>query len=64
MARGIRFANEIAVGTVWLSNALTLAPELPWTGYKESGIGEENSLYGLLEYTNLKRVHVDLTQPK
>jgi acyl-CoA reductase-like NAD-dependent aldehyde dehydrogenase len=64
MARGMRFANEIAVGTVWLSNALTLAPELPWTGYKESGIGEENSLYGLLEYTNLKRVHVDLTLTK
>jgi betaine-aldehyde dehydrogenase len=60
MARGIRFANEIQAGTVWLSNALSLAPELPWTGYKESGIGEENSLYGLLEYTNLKRVHVDL----
>jgi acyl-CoA reductase-like NAD-dependent aldehyde dehydrogenase len=64
MARGMRFANEITVGTVWLSNALTLAPELPWTGYKESGIGEENSLYGLLEYTNLKRVHVDLTLTK
>ena len=60
MARGMRFANEVQAGTVWLSNALSLAPELPWTGYKESGIGEENSLYGLLEYTNLKRVHVDL----
>jgi acyl-CoA reductase-like NAD-dependent aldehyde dehydrogenase len=64
MARGMRFANEIAAGTVWLSNALSLAPELPWNGYKESGIGKENSLYGLYEYTNLKRVHVDLATPK
>ena len=40
------------------------APELPWGGYKESGIGKENSLYGLLEYTNLKRVQVDLMMPK
>jgi acyl-CoA reductase-like NAD-dependent aldehyde dehydrogenase len=64
MARGMRFAHEIAVGTVFLSNGLTLAPELPWSGYKESGIGEENSLYGLYEYTNLKRVQVDLTTPK
>ena len=64
MARGMRFANEIAAGTVWLSNALSLAPELPWSGYKESGIGEENSLYGLYEYTNLKRVHIDLMTPK
>ena len=64
MARGMRLANEIQAGTVWLSNALSLAPELPWTGYKESGIGEENSLYGLLEYTNLKRVHIDLKMPQ
>jgi acyl-CoA reductase-like NAD-dependent aldehyde dehydrogenase len=63
MARGMRFANKIQAGTVWLSNALSLAPELPWSGYKESGIGKENSLYGLLEYTNLKRIHVDLKTP-
>jgi acyl-CoA reductase-like NAD-dependent aldehyde dehydrogenase len=64
-ARGIRFANEIAAGTVWLNNTRAgSGPELPWGGYKESGIGKESSLYGLYEYTNLKRVHVDLMTPK
>jgi acyl-CoA reductase-like NAD-dependent aldehyde dehydrogenase len=64
MARGMRFANEIVAGTVFLSNSFSFAPELPWGGYKESGIGKELSLYALYEFTNLKRVQVDLTMPK
>ena len=62
-ARGIRFANEIQAGTVVLNNSGSGGPELPWGGYKESGIGKEGSLYGLYDYTNLKRIHVDLMTP-
>jgi acyl-CoA reductase-like NAD-dependent aldehyde dehydrogenase len=64
MARGMRFANEIAVGTVRLNNSRAGGPELPWGGYKESGIGIEGSLYGLYDYTNIKRIQVDLMTPK
>jgi len=60
IARGIRFANEIQAGTVWVSTGFPGGPELPWGGFKESGIGKEGSLYGLYEYTNLKRIQVDL----
>ena len=63
-ARGMRLANSLSVGTVWLNNSVSMGPELPWGGYKESGFGKEGSLYGLYEYTNLKRVHVDLMAPK
>jgi len=63
-ARAIRFANKIAAGTVVLNNAGSGGAELPWGGYKESGIGKEGSLYGLYEYTNLKRIQVDLMTPK
>jgi betaine-aldehyde dehydrogenase len=59
-ARGMRFANELQAGTVWLNNSIGGGPELPWGGYKESGYGKEGSLYGLYEYTNLKRIAVDL----
>ena len=62
-ARGIRFANEIKAGTVVLNNSGSGGPELPWGGYRESGIGKEGSLYGLYDYTNLKRIHVDLMTP-
>jgi len=63
-ARGMRFANELQAGTVRIGNTRGGGPELPWGGYKESGIGKEGSLYGLYEYTNLKRIQVDLTAPK
>jgi len=64
VARGMRFANEIQAGTVRINNTRGGGPEFPWGGYKESGIGKEGSLYGLYEYTNLKRIQVDLTAPK
>ena len=63
IARGMRFANEIAAGTVQLGQGRGNGPEFPWCGYKESGIGKEGSLYGLYEFTNLKRVQVDLVPP-
>jgi acyl-CoA reductase-like NAD-dependent aldehyde dehydrogenase len=62
-ARAMRFANEIQAGTVQIGQRRSGGPELPWGGYKESGIGKEGSLYGLYEYTNLKRIHVDLMTP-
>jgi acyl-CoA reductase-like NAD-dependent aldehyde dehydrogenase len=64
MARAMRFANEIQAGTVVLGQGRGGGPEFPWGGYKESGIGKEGSLYGMYEFTNLKRVQVDLVSPK
>jgi acyl-CoA reductase-like NAD-dependent aldehyde dehydrogenase len=64
MARGMRFANEIQAGTVGLGQGRGGGPEFPWGGYKESGIGKEGSLYGMYEFTNLKRIQVDLVSPK
>ncbi len=63
MARAMRFANEIQAGTVVLGQGRGGGPEFPWGGYKESGIGKEGSLYGMLEFTNLKCVQVDLVAP-
>ena len=59
-ARGIRFVNELQAGTVTVGNVHGRDLDLPWGGYKESGIGKEHSLYGLYEYTNLKRVQIDI----
>ena len=63
-ARGMRFANELQAGTVQIGHSAGSGPELPWGGYKESGIGKEGSLYNLYEYTNLKRIQVDLRTTK
>jgi acyl-CoA reductase-like NAD-dependent aldehyde dehydrogenase len=37
--------------------------ETPWGGFKESGFGKENSMYGLEEYTQLKVVSVGMSDP-
>ena len=63
-ARGMRFSNDLQAGTVWLNNSIGGGPELPWGGYKESGYSKEGSLYGLYEYTNIKRVAVDIRSLK
>ena len=64
MARGMRFANKIQAETVGLGQGRGGGgPEFPWGGFKESGIGKEGSLYGML-FTNLKRIAVDLVTPK
>jgi acyl-CoA reductase-like NAD-dependent aldehyde dehydrogenase len=61
----MRFANQIQAGTVGLGQGRGGGgPEFPWGGFKESGIGKEGSLYGMLEFTNLKRIAVDLVTPK
>ena len=63
-ARGMRFANKIAAGTVTIGRTPGRDQDLPWGGFKESGIGKEHSVFGLYEYTNLKRIQVDLTLKK
>ena len=63
-ARGMRFANKIAAGTVTIGRTPGRDQDLPWGGFKESGIGKEHSMFGLYEYTNLKRIQVDLTLKK
>ncbi len=44
-------AQRLETGTVWINNVQTLAPTVAFAGHKQSGIGVENSLDGLLEYT-------------
>ncbi len=57
--KGIRFANEIQAGTVWINGEI-LGAEYPWGGYKESGFGKENSILGLEEYVQIKAISFDL----
>lgn len=59
--RGIRMANEIQSGTVWINGTL-LSTEYPWGGYKESGIGKELGLLGLEEYVQTKTIVVDIAK--
>ena len=55
MTRGMRFTNQLHAGTVNV-NTQVLTNDLPWGGYKESGIGKEGGEAGLLCYTQQKMV--------
>jgi acyl-CoA reductase-like NAD-dependent aldehyde dehydrogenase len=57
-ARVERFVRELEVGTVFQNRCDTLDPSLPWTGWKESGLGSTLSRYGFLHLTRRKSVHL------
>jgi betaine-aldehyde dehydrogenase len=63
-ARGMRLAEGIEAGAVWINEHMLMSPALPWGGIKESGIGREKTLLGLEEFTQLKSVYVDLNETK
>jgi acyl-CoA reductase-like NAD-dependent aldehyde dehydrogenase len=62
MVKAISFAKKLRAGTIYINDHLTIGPEMPWGGFRESGIGKENSIVGLQDYTQLKLIAVELTQ--
>ena len=55
--RAERFARDVEAGTVYQNRCDYLDPALPWTGWKESGIGSTLSRYGYLALTKRKSIH-------
>ncbi len=62
--RAISVANRIKAGTVWINDYHLISAEAPFGGYKQSGLGRELGVYGLHEYTEVKHIHVDLTNSR
>jgi aldehyde dehydrogenase (NAD+) len=60
----IEVAKRIRTGTVWINDHHIILPRAPFGGYKQSGIGREHGIYGLMAYTELKHIHVDLMQKR
>jgi aldehyde dehydrogenase (NAD+) len=51
-----RMSNALEAGTVWINCYNVFFNELPFGGYKQSGIGREMSEYALREYQQVKTV--------
>jgi aldehyde dehydrogenase (NAD+) len=62
--RALGAARRIRTGTMSVNGGLWYAPDAPFGGYKQSGIGRELGSYGLDEYTEVKHVHWDLGTPR
>jgi 1-pyrroline dehydrogenase len=59
-ARALDLARRLQFGTVWVNDHLPVVPEMPHGGFKQSGNGNDMSVYSLEEYTELKHVMVNL----
>ncbi|KAJ5885478.1 Aldehyde dehydrogenase N-terminal [Penicillium taxi] len=50
--RATRIADQLQSGSVWVNNHFAVAPGIPFGGHKQSGLGVEWGLSGLLSYCN------------
>ena len=53
-------ARNVRAGTIWVNSYMDGYPELPFGGYKESGLGRELGRYTLDEFCELKTVQVHM----
>ncbi len=54
--KAFAIAQRIASGTVWVNETQHLSPTAAFGGMKQSGVGIEGGLEGLLEYTNAQTI--------
>ncbi len=59
--RAHRVAAKLRAGTIWINAYRVLAPNMPFGGFGASGIGRENGIDAVYEYTENKSVFVELT---
>lgn len=55
-ALALRVASRLETGNVWINEALALSPFAAFGGRKQSGLGVENGIEGLRQYTEPKTV--------
>lgn len=58
--KAILVARRLRSGTVFVNTFLETSVQMPFGGFKHSGIGRENGLDGLLEYTEVKSTFIKL----
>ncbi|MDI9313551.1 MAG: betaine-aldehyde dehydrogenase [Hydrotalea sp.] len=60
LQQGHRVAAKLETGTIWINNFNITPIEMPFGGYKESGLGRENAKAVLESYTQIKSVYVEM----
>jgi acyl-CoA reductase-like NAD-dependent aldehyde dehydrogenase len=51
-------ADRVQSGQVWVNQHIAIGPHIPMAGFKNSGLGVEQSVEGLVEYTQLQVVNI------
>ncbi len=60
LQRAHRVVARLEAGTIWINNYNITPIEMPFGGYKQSGIGRENGHAAIEHYTQLKSVYVEM----
>jgi (Z)-2-((N-methylformamido)methylene)-5-hydroxybutyrolactone dehydrogenase len=61
LQRGLRMSQAIKAGNIWLNTYRNISFNVPFGGYKASGVGRENGLEALHDFTQVKSVWVELS---
>lgn len=62
VTRAHRVIRELRAGITWVNTYHPTYNEMPWGGYKQSGIGRELGLYGIEGYLETKQVNINLDE--
>lgn len=60
MKRGLRMAQKVKSGTLWINTYQVLSPTVPFGGYKQSGLGRENGIQALNNFLETKSIICNL----
>lgn len=60
LSRAMSVSRRLRSGTVYVNAYLETMPQLPFGGMKDSGLGRENGLDGILEFMEVKSIYVKL----
>jgi betaine-aldehyde dehydrogenase len=60
LSRAHRVIHLLEAGICWINTWGESAAEMPVGGYKQSGVGRENGISSLAQYTRIKSVQVEL----
>ena len=60
LATALRAAERCEAGSVWVNDIHRSYDQVPFGGYKQSGLGREKSRHGLDEYLEPKTIYLSL----
>jgi acyl-CoA reductase-like NAD-dependent aldehyde dehydrogenase len=60
LKKALRAAQSLRAGIVWINDTQPAPTEMPWGGYKQSGVGRELGKEGVEDFLERKSVYVNL----
>lgn len=61
LTRIMKVSQGVRTGTLWVNRHLNPGPEVPFGGYKQSGLGRETGMEGMMEFLQTKHISLQLT---